>query len=96
MYKYGMVRNIFMYYVYILKSSKDNKLYIGSTNNLRKRLEEHRSGQVDSTRPRIPFNLMYYEAYASERDARYREHNLKLRKRAWVQLKKRIEESLKN
>ncbi|MBI2047791.1 MAG: GIY-YIG nuclease family protein [Parcubacteria group bacterium] len=85
-----------MYYVYILKSGKDNKLYIGSTNNLRKQFEEHNHGLVKSTRSRVPLKLMYYEAYLLEKDARYREHNLKLRKRAWVQLKKRIEESLKN
>ena len=77
------------------KKQKDNKLYIGSTNNLRKRLKEHNDGKVFSTKSRIPFKLIYYEAYKSEKDARKRESNLKLRSRAFAQLKKRIEKSLK-
>lgn len=79
-----------MFYVYILKSKKDNDLYIGSTNDLRKRFKEHNDGKVFSTKLRRPFELIYYEAYKSEKDARKREHNLKLRSRALAQLKKRI------
>ena len=78
-------------WVYILKSKKDGDLYIGSTNDLRRRLEEHNSGKVRSTKSRIPFELVYYEAYKSEKDARQREQNLKLRSRAFTQLKRRIE-----
>jgi putative endonuclease len=84
-----------MFYVYVLKSLKDNNLYIGSTNNLDRRLKEHNDSKVFSTKSRIPFEIIYYEAYKSEDDARKREHNLKLRSRAYAQLKKRIEESLK-
>ena len=84
-----------MFYVYILKSLKDNNLYTGSTNNLEKRLKEHNEGKVFSTKPRLPFEIIYYEAYKSESDARKRERNLKLRSRALAQLRKRIEESLK-
>jgi putative endonuclease len=83
-----------MCYVYILKSEKDKNLYIGSTNDLEKRFNEHNLGLVFSTKTRIPFALVYYEAYKSERDARNREKNLKIRSRAFVQLKKRIEGSL--
>ncbi|HDH07460.1 MAG TPA: GIY-YIG nuclease family protein [Candidatus Moranbacteria bacterium] len=83
-----------MFYLYILKSKKDSKMYIGSTNNLRKRLEMHNSGKIYSTKLRKPFNLVYYESYKSEKDARKREHNLKLRSRAFAQLMKRIQESL--
>ena len=82
-------------WVYILRSKKDNDLYTGSTNDLRKRVKEHNSGAVRSTKFRRPFELIYYEAYKSEKDARKREQNLKLRSRALAQLKKRIEESLK-
>lgn len=82
-----------MFYVYILKSKKDNNLYIGSTNDLKRRINEHNAGLVFSTKPRIPFELVYYEAYKSESDARKREKNLKLRSRAFAQLKKRIKES---
>ena len=84
-----------MYYVYVLKSLKDNDLYTGSTNNLSKRLKEHNEGKCFSAKMRIPFEVIYYEAYKSEKDARKREHNLKLRSRALAQLKKRIETSLK-
>jgi putative endonuclease len=84
-----------MFYAYILKSIIDHCLYVGSTNDLRKRLKEHNDGKVFSTKLRRPFELVYYEAYKSEKDARKREHNLKLRSRAFAQLKKRIQESLK-
>jgi putative endonuclease len=83
-----------MFYAYILKSKKDSDLYIGSTNDLRERLKKHNLGKVFSTKLRRPLEVIYYEAYKSEKDARKREHNLKLRSRAFVQLKKRIKESL--
>ncbi len=85
-----------MFYVYILKSLKDNKTYIGSTTNLKLRLEQHNAGKVISTKPRLPMKLIYYEAYYSEKDARHREHNLKLKSRTFEQLKKRLEDTLKN
>ena len=84
-----------MYYVYILKSKKDNLLYTGSTNDLKKRFILHNSGKVFSTRNRKPFELIYYEAYKSEKDARNREQKLKLRANALYQLKKRILNSVK-
>jgi len=83
-----------MFYVYILKSRRDHKLYIGSTNDLKRRFKEHNAGSIFSTKLRRPFDLIYYEAYKAERDARKRESNLKLRAQALTQLKKRIQESL--
>ena len=50
----------------------------------------HNSGKVYSTKNRRPLQLIYYEAYLSEKDARHRESNLKLRSRAFAQLKTRI------
>lgn len=85
-----------MFYMYILKSLKDFDLYIGSTKDLRQRVIKHNSGLVPSTKKRIPLKLIYYEAYAVESEARYREHNLKLRARALAQLKKRIMLSIKS
>lgn len=79
-----------MFYVYILKSKKDGKLYIGSTNDLRRRFKEHNDGKVHSTKSRAPFELRYYEAYFSEEDARRREHSLKKDGNALAQLKRRI------
>ena len=85
-----------MCYVYLLKSTKDRQLYLGSTTDLsRRRIEEHNRGQVFSTRGRLPLELVYYEAYRSERDARHRESSLKLRSNAYTQLKSRISESLR-
>jgi putative endonuclease len=83
-----------MYYVYVLKSKKDDKLYFGSTTDLRRRLSEHNDGLVPSTKPRRPFVLRYYEAYYKEHDARKREASLKKDGRALGQLKRRIHESL--
>ena len=84
-----------MFYAYFLQSKKDGNLYIGSTNDLKKRFKEHNDGKVFSTRLRVPFELIYYEAYKSEKDAREREHNLKLRANALTALKSRIKNSLK-
>ena len=84
-----------MYYLYIIKSKKDGDLYTGSTNDLRRRFIEHNDGKVFSTKLRIPFELVCYEAYKNEKDARIREKNLKLRSRAFTQLKKRIQGCVK-
>lgn len=83
-----------MFYVYCLKSKIGGQLYVGSTKDLRVRLKLHNLGKVNSTKVRRPFELIYYEAYKSEDDCRKREHNLKLRSRAFAQLKKRIMNSL--
>ena len=79
-----------MFYIYLLKSYKDKELYTGFTNNLERRVKERNNGLVQSTKLRGPFELIYYEGYKSEKDARKREENLKLRSRAFAQLKKRI------
>ncbi len=62
-----------MNYVYILVSKKDKKLYIGCTDNLERRFSEHNKGQVDSTKRRRPFKLIFYEAFISKSDAFARE-----------------------
>ena len=80
------------FYLYILQSKKDNHYYIGSTKDLRKRLKEHNGGKVKSTKSRIPFILIYYEAFLSEKDARLRESELKNDRRK----KKRLLNRLKN
>ena len=65
------------YYVYVLRSTKDNNLYTGYTCNLRKRVDEHNKGYNFSTKHRRPFELIYYEASISEIDAKAREKYLK-------------------
>lgn len=52
-----------MLYVYVLRSKKDGKLYIGKTRDLRKRLEKHSKGDVPSTKTIRPLELIYYEAF---------------------------------
>lgn len=83
-----------MFYVYLLKSCRDGNHYIGSTNDLRRRLAEHNAGKSRATKPRAPFELCYYESYFSESDARTRESQLKKDGRALAQLKKRLLTSL--
>lgn len=83
-----------MFYVYILKSGKDGDLYVGSTNDLRRRIREHQLGHSFSTAFRRPFTLVYYEAYSDEEDARTREQKLKLRGQARRHLMTRIKRSM--
>ncbi len=83
-----------MFYVYVLKSKKDTDLYIGSTNDLKRRFAEHQNGKSFSTKFRRPFELVYYEAYKNEQDARLREQALKLRGNARRFLKERIQRSI--
>jgi putative endonuclease len=83
-----------MFYLYVIKSFVDQKLYIGPTSDLRRRLREHNSGKNISTKRRAPFDLIYYEAYKSRKDALARERKIKQFKNSYSELKKRIENSL--
>ena len=65
------------HYVYVLESKKDSKKYVGYTHDLRRRLLEHGTGQVRSTKPRLPFKLIYFEGCLIENDAKRRERYLK-------------------
>ena len=80
-----------MIYTYVLKSLKDNKWYTGSTRNLKRRIEEHNNGRTQSTKNRVPFEIIYYEACLNEHDARIREKYLKT---AWG--KRYLKNRLKN
>ncbi len=64
-----------MYYVYVLRGPK--QFYIGSTNDLRRRLAEHEAGESSATKNRGPWKLIYYEASASKTDGLIRERYLK-------------------
>lgn len=66
-----------MFYVYVLRSIKDCKLYNGYTNNLKRRFQEHNDGLVLSTKNRKPFELIYYESYCNQQDATSREKYFK-------------------
>lgn len=66
-----------MYYVYVLHSKKDNKFYTGYCNNIKRRTDDHKAGEVKSTKNRRPLKLIYYEAYIEKADAQNREVFLK-------------------
>jgi len=65
------------YFVYILKSLKDLRFYIGQTNNLDDRIKRHDSGKVKATKHRRPLELVYSEIYNSRLKAMKREKYLK-------------------
>lgn len=67
-----------MYYIYVLYSLKDNKFYVGKTNNLAKRLEKHIKGLVRSTKNRRPLKLVHSESFEEAKLAFMRERELKL------------------
>lgn len=83
-----------MFYVYVLKSKKDDSLYIGYTDDLKRRFKEHNDKKNVSTKHRAPFQLAYYEAYKSKADAKHRESMLKYFAGATTHLKKRLRNSL--
>ncbi len=80
-----------MFYVYVLRSLKDNLLYTGFTNNIETRFRRHNSGLVTSTKNRLPLELIYLEGSLSSKDAMRREKYLKT---AWG--KRYIKGRLKN
>jgi putative endonuclease len=83
-----------MYYVYLINSTKNNEIYIGYTNNLKRRLVEHNTNKSFSTKNSGHWTLTYYESYKSKEDAIRREHNLKYHGQALNLLKKRLSGSL--
>ena len=79
--------NLFsMYYVYVIRNKVTKKTYIGFSNDLRRRFGEHKRKTPE---------LLYYEAYKSEKDARDRERKLKQRGQTLRWLKERIKVSLR-
>lgn len=83
-----------MYYVYLLKSERTQRLYIGYTSDLRSRFVQHNNGENYSTKAGRPWKLVYYEAFLSECDARKRELALKDFGKAYGQMKRRLQNSL--
>ena len=66
-----------MYYTYILLSSKSHIFYFGSTSDLKRRFELHNKGDVLSTKSHIPWKLVWYCAFETEKQARDFEQYLK-------------------
>jgi putative endonuclease len=66
-----------MFYTYVLESQKDKKLYIGHTDNLKRRLKQHMDGKALSTKNRLPVRLVYCEICLSLEKAISREKYFK-------------------
>ena len=66
-----------MYFVYIIESSKNKRIYTGITSDLSKRLKEHNNGENISTKAYKPWNILYSEEYDSRTKAAKREKYLK-------------------
>ena len=84
------------HYVYILKSTVVDKVYIGYTTDIKRRFKEHNDGYSQFTKKYKPWRLVYCEYYSSGKDARNREKQLKRFAKAYSQLKRRIKCSLLN
>jgi putative endonuclease len=65
------------YYIYILKSKRNNSFYVGSCENIKNRLEQHNNGESSSTKRFIPWELIYSERYNILSEARKREYQIK-------------------
>ena len=65
------------FFVYVLESMQDNSSYIGYTNNMNRRIEEHNQGLNYDTKRKIPWKIIYYEVSLNKFDAIAREKYLK-------------------
>jgi putative endonuclease len=70
----------FMYYTYVLQSGRDKRFYIGSTENLERRLAEHSSGKCHTTLRFGELKLIFYECFLAKEDALRRERYFKTTK----------------
>ncbi len=66
-----------MFYVYTISSEVKNYIYVGLTNNIERRLDEHNLGYNKTTKPYKPFKLILLEKYETRLEARAREKYLK-------------------
>ena len=66
-----------MYFVYIIQSCKDDSYYIGQTNKLEKRIEQHNQGKSSYTKSKAPWRLRYFEKYDTRSEAMNREKEIK-------------------
>lgn len=79
-----------MYYLYLIRSSKTKKFYVGTTPDLEKRFYSHNAGKNTATKYGVPWQLIYFEAYSTKADAIKREQRLKHYGQALRQIKQRL------
>jgi putative endonuclease len=66
-----------MFYVYVISSSARNYLYVGLTDNVERRINEHQSGKNKTTKPYKPYRVILIEQFETRVEARMREKYLK-------------------
>ena len=79
-----------MYYIYLIRSENLDQFYIGQTDDLRRRVEQHQNGESRWTKRADDWRLVYYEAYTSRKLAIIRERKLKNHARGYQELVKRV------
>ncbi|MDP3724079.1 MAG: GIY-YIG nuclease family protein [bacterium] len=82
------------YYFYILKSKKNEHLYLGYTPNLKDRLESHNSGKNLATKPNTPYELIFFSGFKNKADALECEKYFKTTA-GWRRIHKMLENFLK-
>ena len=82
------------YFVYILRSIREGSFYIGYTNNLDRRCEEHNLGKSRYTAKKKPWEIFYFEIYGSKTEALKREIFLKKQKNTSFYMKLKDNNSL--
>ncbi|MGC9602757.1 MAG: GIY-YIG nuclease family protein [Minisyncoccia bacterium] len=80
-----------MWQIYFLKSVAKRWYYVGSTNDIERRLKEHNSGKVSATKAYVPLLLVYSEQFENEKDARTREQKIKKQRLLKEQIIRTIE-----
>ncbi len=74
------------FYTYLLRSRKSGRFYVGHTEDLRKRLFEHNNNRTDSIKIRGPWDLLYFEEFATRSEASRRERQMKrMKSRVWLE-----------
>jgi len=76
-YRPNLAHKGMLFFVYILKSLKDSKFYIGQSNNLEDRIKRHNGGQVRATKHRRLLILVYQETFSTRTESMQREKYLK-------------------
>ncbi len=71
------LKRLLMIYVYAIKSLSRNYIYVGLTNNLGRRIQQHNQGENRSTKAYTPFVLIYSEKFETRIEARKKEKYLK-------------------
>lgn len=66
-----------MPFVYVLKSMKNGRYYVGSTNDLTRRMAEHKRGKTKYTRNSGPYKLIYKRSFRTLKEARQKEYQIK-------------------